>query len=268
MQPTTINFVHANGFPSGSYQTLFNYLPDNINIIALEKYGHDPKYPIENNWQCLVDELANFVTSQQKDGEKVVCVGHSFGGVISFMAACRYPQLFKGVIMLDPPAITGPTALAIGLIKKARLIDKFSPSGKAKNRRTHWPVGTNITELFSRRKLFRSFDQRALADYVNSGIGERNGQLELLFNAQVETDIFRHLPSNLSNFKNKLTVPTTLIYAEQTDVCPNPARVFKRFAKLNKQIILKTVTGGHMFPMEKPEETAQLITKVINDYYD
>ncbi len=263
MQPTTINFVHANGFPSGSYQTLFSYLPDHINIISLDKYGHNPDYPVKNNWPQLVEELVSFVKSQQINNEKVISVGHSFGGVISFMAACLHPELFKGVIMLDPPAITGPTALAVRLIKKTRLIDKFSPSGKAMNRRTHWPLGTNVTELFAKRKLFRSFDKRTLVDYVNSGIVERNNQLELLFDAKIEADIFRHLPSNLSTFKNKLTIPATLIYAEQTDVCPNPHHVFKRFAKQNKTITIKTVTGGHMFPMEQPEETAKLITDII-----
>ncbi|WP_343818026.1 alpha/beta hydrolase [Colwellia asteriadis] len=265
MQKTTVNFVHANGFPAGSYQTLFSYFPENIEVIAHEKYGHNPNYPIKNNWQHLVEELVDFIKSQQHNNEKIICVGHSFGGVISFMAACKYPELFKGLIMLDPPVITGSTALAVRLIKKTRLIDKFSPSGKAMTRRTHWPLGTDIVELFAKRKLFRHFDRRSLVDYVNSGVVERNAQQELVFDANVEADIFRHLPSNLASFKDKLIVPATLIYAEQTDVCPNPKQVFQRFAKLNKKVTLKTVNGGHMFPLEQPEETAQLITDIIKN---
>lgn len=266
MQSTTINFVHANGFPSGSYQTLFSYFPSNINVIALDKYGHNPEYPIKNNWKCLVDELVHFVKSQQKNNEKIVCVGHSFGGVISFMAACLHPELFKGVIMLDPPVITGPTALAIKLIKNTRYIDKFSPSGKAMNRRTQWPLGTNITETFSQRTLFKNFDERTLSDYVSSGVIERNNQLELVFDASIEAEIYRNLPTNLSQFKNKLTVPATVIYGENTDVFPNPRRIFNRFAKQNEKITIKTVPGGHMFPMERPEETATLIESIIKEF--
>jgi pimeloyl-ACP methyl ester carboxylesterase len=260
MHKTTINFVHANGFPSGSYQTLFNYLPNSINVIALDKYGHNPKYPIENNWQCLVEELADFVKSQQVNHEKVICVGHSFGGVLSFMAACKYPELFKQVIMLDPPVLNGATALAVKLIKKVRMMDKFTPSGKAKNRRTHWPLDARIAKSFSGRTLFKNFDSRSLNDYINSGVIERNGRLELLFDANIEANIFRHLPCNLATFKNKLTVPTTLIYGEQTDVCPH--HIFKRFANSNKKITLKTISGGHMFPMERPETVAALITEI------
>lgn len=263
MSKTLINFVHANGFPAGSYQTLFNYFPEQYQVISHEKYGHDEKYPVENNWQPLVDELIDFVKQQLEihQQEQVINVGHSFGGVIAFIAACQQPELFKGLIMLDPPVMTGGTALAVRLIKKTRLIDKFSPAGKAKVRRTHWPIGTDIVKLFAHRKLFKNFDKRCLEDYVSHGITERNEQLELVFSAQVETDIFRNLAENLSSYKNQLKVSACLIYADQTDVCPH--KFFKKFAKLNKNIQLTTTPGGHMFPLEQPEETAKLITSTI-----
>tara|TARA_B110001454_G_C12681191_1_gene418139 strand:+ start:23 stop:823 length:801 start_codon:yes stop_codon:yes gene_type:complete len=263
MPKTLINFVHANGFPAGSYQTLFSYLPEQYQVISHEKYGHDDKYPVENNWQPLVDELINFVKEQLEihQQEQVINVGHSFGGVISFIAACQQPKLFKGLIMLDPPVVTGGTAFAMKLIKKTHLIDKFSPSGKAKARRTQWPLGTDIAKLFARRKLFKNFDNRCLADYVNHGIIEKNEQLELAFSAQVEADIFRNLAENLSSYKNQLKIPASLIYAEQTDVFPHS--FFKKFAKLNKNIQLATTPGGHMFPLEQPEKTAQLIIDTI-----
>ncbi len=264
MSNLTINFVHANGFPASSYQTLFDYFPANTGVIAVEKYGHSKHYPVENNWQRLVDELIDFVKSKQINNEKVVSVGHSFGGILAFKAACQRPDLFKGLIMIDPPVIVGPSAFAVRLIKKTKLIDKFSPAGKAEKRRTHWPLGSDITKQFARRKLFKLFDSRCLADYVKHGIVEHNDQLELAFSAEIEAEIFRKLPSNLSSFRNKLTIPATLIYAEQTDVCPK--HFFKRFAKLNKKIRVKTVPGGHMFPLERPEETAKLIMDTIKGF--
>ncbi len=266
MPKTLINFAHANGFPAGSYQTLFNYLPKTFQVVALDKYGHDEKYPVEDNWQPLVDEMINFVLKQLTAYKQtqVITVGHSFGGVIAFIAACQRPELFKGLIMIDPPVVTGSTALAMKFVKKTRLIDKFSPAGKAKNRRTHWPLETDVSKLFSQKKLFKNFDKRCLDDYIKHGIIERNEQLELAFSAQVETEIFRHLAENLSSYKNKLTVPTTLIYAEQSDVFPY--RYFNKFAKLNKKVELITTQGSHMFPLEKPEETANLIKKIALNF--
>ncbi|GAA6171172.1 alpha/beta hydrolase [Colwellia sp. KU-HH00111] len=263
MSKTLINFVHANGFPAGSYQTLFNYLPDHYQVIAHEKYGHNDKYPVENNWQPLVNELIAFVKQELKNTqqEQVISVGHSFGGVIAFIAACQQPQLFKGLIMLDPPVVTGGTAFAMKFLKKTRLIDKFSPAGKAKVRRTQWPLNTDMVKLFSSRQLFKNFDRRCLADYVRHGIIERNEQLELVFSAQVEADIFRNLAANLSSYKNQLKIPANLIYADKTDVLP--IKFFKRFTRLNKNIELTMTAGGHMFPLEQPEKTAQLISTTL-----
>ena len=266
MTNQVINFAHANGFPAKSYQILFNYLPENIQVIALDQYGHDPKQPINHNWQAQVDELINFVESQQVDANKIICLGHSFGGVISFIACCQRPDLFKALIMLDPPVLSGTNAMMLKLLKKTPWIDKFSPAGKSKNRRTQWPIGTDIASLFTRRSLFKNFDSRCLDDYIKHGIKENNGQLELVFNAEVETNIFRNLPCHLSNYKNKLTVPATLIYGKSTDVFPQ--HIFKRFVKLNKHIKLQTTPGGHMFPLEQPENTAKLITEFINTLED
>jgi len=266
MSKNVINFAHANGFPTGSYQTLFNYLPDKIQVIALDKYGHDPKRPINHNWQAQVEELITYVEGQQVDGKKVICLGHSFGGVISFIACCQRPDLFKGLIMLDPPVLSGAGALAARLLKKTRWIDKLSPAGRAKNRRSQWPLGSDIGSAFAKRKLFRGFDSRCLGDYITYGVCERNDQLELVFDAQVEANIFRNIPSNLSRYKNKLTIPATLIYGDSTDVFPH--HIFRRFIKLNKQIKLQTIPGGHMFPLESPEQTAKLIAKIIDNFPD
>ncbi|MCP4990180.1 MAG: alpha/beta hydrolase [Colwellia sp.] len=264
MTKQIINFAHANGFPAGSYQTLFSYLPKDLKVIALEQYGHDSQRPVNHNWQAQVEELISYVESQQINGSKVICLGHSFGGVISFIACCQRPDLFNGLIMLDPPALSGVNALAARLIKKTKWIDKFSPAGRAKNRRAAWPLGTDITKLFSGRKLFKPFDKRCLTDYVNHGISEKNNQLALAFDAHVEAEIFRNIPCNLSSYKNKLTVPAALVYGTTTDVFPH--QIFKRFIKLNKQIKLQTIVGGHMFPMESPEKTARLITEIINSF--
>jgi pimeloyl-ACP methyl ester carboxylesterase len=264
MSKPLINFVHANGFPSGSYQTLFNLMSNNHKVVALSKYGHQKAYPVENNWQPQVNELISYVEQQLKihNQEKLVCIGHSFGGVISFIAACQKPALFSQLIMLDPPVVSGSKALAVKLIKKTKLIDKFSPAGKAKSRRKHWPIGTNLEAIFARKSLFKNFDKRCLHDYVVHGITERNNQLELVFDADVEADIFRNLATNLSSYKNKLTIPATLLYGAQTDVMPH--EIFKQFVKLNKHISLESIEGGHMYPLESPDETALRLESIIS----
>ncbi|OUS24325.1 alpha/beta hydrolase [Thalassotalea sp. 42_200_T64] len=261
MLKPVINFVHANGFPAGSYRTFLAEFSPKYTTIAHRQFGHNNHYPIHNNWQYLVTELVDFIKKQDR---KVICVGHSFGGVITFIAACQHPELFRGIVMLDPPVLTGRLAWLLNLAKKTPLIDKISPAGKAKNRRRNWPLNTNLVGTFARKRLFQDFDPRCLQDYVDSAVTKRNKRLELMFSPEVEADIFRHLPSNLFKFKNKLTVPAALVYGENTDVLP--VRYFKRFAALNQIGLTMMPNGGHMFPLEQPEKTAVMIDQLIKNW--
>ena len=48
--PNTIVFSHANGFPAGTYRTLFEaWRAAGYAVHAVEKYGHDPRWPVTNN---------------------------------------------------------------------------------------------------------------------------------------------------------------------------------------------------------------------------
>ncbi|WP_418358847.1 alpha/beta fold hydrolase [Shewanella basaltis] len=261
MTKPLINLVHANGFPAGSYKTLLTEFENDYRTVAHNQFGHNALYPIHSNWQHLVTELVEFIKNQN---EPVICIGHSFGGVISFIAACQHPELFRGLVMLDPPVVTGAFSHLLRFIKRTPFIDTLSPAGKAKTRQNQWPENTNLVEYFSQKSLFKNFDRRCLQDYVHSGAIRRNQRLELTFSPAVEADIFRHLPTNLNKYKNKLTVPAKLIYGENTTIFP--IKHFNRFAKLNNIELIALPKGGHMFPLEQPENTAAIVKEIIKDW--
>ena len=261
MTKPLINLVHANGFPAGSYKTFLQEFDNDFRTIAHNQFGHNVLYPIHNNWQHLVTELVEFI---KKQDEKVICVGHSFGGVLSFIAACQHPELFRGLVMLDPPVVTGAFSHLLSFIKRTPYIDKLSPAGKAKTRQNLWPENTNLVDYFSQKTLFKNFDSRCLQDYASSSVVLRNKRLELSFSPAVEADIFRHLPTNLVKYKNKLTVPAKLIYGEKTQIFP--IKHFVRFAKLNNIELMTLPNGGHMFPLEQPENTANMVKQIIKDW--
>ena len=52
-----IFFAHANGFPSGTYGKLFAALAPEYQVTHLEQHAHDPRFPVDDNWYNLVDEL-------------------------------------------------------------------------------------------------------------------------------------------------------------------------------------------------------------------
>jgi pimeloyl-ACP methyl ester carboxylesterase len=253
-----IHFAHANGFPAASYNKIFKQFNQQIDVIALDKFGHNPSYPVSNNWQAQAEQLIHFVEQHSK--QKVIAVGHSFGAVISYIAVCKRPDLFNGLIMMDPPVITGVARIIVKIAKHLPFIDKITPARKAIRRKRAWPLNSNIAESFAKRPLFANFDPECLHDYVNAAIKLHNNRFELDFSPEVEADIFRNLPDNLTHYYGKLKVPGFLITGKQSDV--SVEKYIGPFI-VGNNLAHYVVEGGHMFPQEHPIETAKLLQSLI-----
>jgi len=260
-----LHFAHANGFPANSYTKLFANLSDSIELIALDKFAHNPEFPLNNNWENQVNELIQYVQIKQAaigSNLPVVLVGHSFGAVISYLACCKKPAMFCGLIMLDPPLITGLAGWVFKLAKKSKLIDKITPAGKTKMRNTRWHHKTDLVQYFKHRTLFKNIDVDCIADYVNAVTREHQGERLLHFNVQTEADIFRTIPDNLHKQYGKLQTPSYLLTGKYTDVCIPKLR--NHFIKGNAMITHEALDfGGHMFPLERPFHVASRINTLI-----
>jgi hypothetical protein len=47
-----IVFSHANSFPAATYGVLFKSLKSRgFTVKAVDKFGHQPDYPVTNNWR-------------------------------------------------------------------------------------------------------------------------------------------------------------------------------------------------------------------------
>ena len=257
-----INFAHANGFPSASYKKLFANLPSTHQVFALDKFAHNPAYPLVDNWDKQVDELINFVEQNNNGNEKVVALGHSFGALISYMSVCRRPDLFSSLIMLDPPLITGLARYVFRFAKRNRLIDKVTPAGITKLRKKKWHRDIDLHAYFSKKKLFTGFDPDCIQDYIEAVMEMHNDHWHLSFDVEVEANIFRTIPHNLPSYAGKLNTPSTLITGKGTDVCVPALR--KPFLRANPQIKhIEFAKGKHMFPLEYPVEVAELIASIL-----
>lgn len=269
-QKVILHFAHANGFPANSYAKLFRHLSDDINILALDKFAHSADFPLNNNWENQVDELIHHVETQQSlSGSTlpIVLAGHSFGAVISFLACCKKPHLFSGLIMLDPPLITGLASWVFKLAKKSKLIDKITPAGKTKIRNTKWHHKTDLVNYFQSRALFKNMDRDCIADYVAAVTQEHQDQKMLTFDVQVEANIFRTIPVNLHHQYGKLKTPAYLLTGKYTEVCI--PRLRNRFLKGNPDIVHQEFGfGGHMFPLERPQEVADRMNQIITALLD
>lgn len=259
MSKPILHFAHANGFPAGSYQTLLAPLQDVWDIQTLDRFGHNPAFPVDQNWQALVDELLHHLDAHCGN-QPVTGVGHSLGGVLTYMAALKAPWRFTQVVLLDPPLLIGLDSLGLKLGKRFGFIDRITPAGITRGRRSHWPDSDQARTYFRSKALFRDFHPQALEDYLQHGMEpEPKGGIRLRFDPKVEVAIFRNLADHLSGSHKRLQVPVSLVRGKQSSLLTQA-----RFQRLKRMgFDCHEVAGGHMFPLEHPEETRQCLLPLL-----
>lgn len=262
----TIIFSHANSFPASTYRVLFAELRRRgFKVKAVEKYGHEERYPVTNNWPHLVQQLADFAgAEQQKTGEPAFLVGHSLGGFLSLMAAARHPELACGVLLIDSPILGGWRATGVSVAKRTQLIGAVSPGAISKARRNSWPDADAAFEHLRHKKAFAHWDPQVLRDYVEHGMHEEDGKRVLSFTREVETAIYNTLPHHLDSLlkRHPLKCPAAFIGGRHS------AEMKQVGMAMTEKVTKGRITmldGSHLFPMEQPVATAAAIeTSLLN----
>ena len=258
MDKPLIHFAHANGVPSACYRKMFDALADVAEIKALPILGANPRYPVGDNWHALIEEIADSV--REKFSTPVIGMGHSMGGLCTFMAAHRYPELFRGVIIMDPPVINGPGAISFGLMKMLGQVDRVTPAGKSAGRREVWPSRDEARASLGKKRFFQAWDPECFEDYLRFGLTDCAEGVRLTIPAAMEVAIFRNTPHDSWRYHSALKVPGVLISGAQSDFAGTGFA--ERMVRLHH---LQHVyfQGGHMFPLEKPVLTAEAIRTAL-----
>ncbi len=270
-------FSHANSFPAGTYRKLFANLRERGHTVeAVEKFGHDPQYPVTNNWPHLVQQLVAFAHEQvARHGQPAWLVGHSLGGFLSVMAAARAPQLARGVLLIDSPIVGGWRANALGLAKRTQLVGSVSPGRISRSRPNAWPDAAAALEHFQRKKAFAQWDPEVLADYIAHGTHDevQDGETRrvLSFDRAIETAIYNTLPDHLDRLlrRHPVKCPVAFLGGRQS------AEMRQVGMGLTSRLVgadgrgdpgrVMLLDGSHLFPMERPLATAAAIEAALRN---
>ena len=256
----TIVFSHANSFPAGTYRLLFDaWRAAGYTVHAIEKYGHDPEYPVTNHGPRLRDQLIHFAEGHAK--EPAFFVGHSLGGFLSLLAAAKRPDLARGVLMIDSPIIGGLLTPTIRLAKLTGWGERFSPASVSKGRRQHWPTKEAAHAHFAGKASFARWAPEVLHDYIECGIEPSQAHgYTLSFRRDIETDIYNTIAHDIPGFlrRHPLRCPLAFIGGRQsTEVRQVGMAATERVA----QGRVSWVEGSHLVPFERPMETAAEVIK-------
>ena len=228
-------------------------LASRFTVSWIEAIGTDPRFPVSEGWPHLVDQLIGSIK------EPVYGVGHSLGGYLNYLAAVRRPELFRAIVLLDAPIIGAFRGGMLGATKRLGIVDRVTPAGATRDRRSTWSSRAEAKAHFRSRALFRHFADDCLDDYVRHGLTERNGKLQLRIDPAIEYQIYRTIPHDMMKHLPKLHVPAAFIGGEDSDVV---RRV--RLAGMKPKFQLRKVPGGHLFPFERPRDAATSIAQVLD----
>jgi pimeloyl-ACP methyl ester carboxylesterase len=266
-------FSHGNSFPASTYGVLFASLKKRgFTVKAVEKFGHDPKYPVTDNWKHLVQQLTDFCQREvDKHGTPATLVGHSLGGFLSLMCAARHPSLAKGLVLLDSPLLGGWRATTLGAIKSTSLIGRISPGAVSQGRKDQWESEVAAYAHFKSKRLFAHWDEQTLHNYVAHGTHAEGGKRVLSFSREVETQIYNTLPHNLDALlkRHPLKCPAAFIGGRQSLEMKRVGTALTEKvtgARGDTPGRMMYVDGTHLFPMEKPVATAAAIEAAIGAF--
>ncbi len=255
-----IVFSHGNSFPASTYRVILDSLRNRgFEVDAVEKFGHDPKYPVTDNWPHLVQQLADFAQQRcDAAGRPVFLVGHSLGGFLSLMCAALHPKLAAGVLLIDSPIIGGWRANTLNLVKRTPLMKSVSPGMVSRRRRNSWEDREAVFEHFRSKKAFARWDAQVLRDYIEHGTFDSDDTRALSFDRDVETQIYDTLPHNLAALlrAHPLQCRAAFIGGRQS---VEMRRVGMTMTQQVTKGRIMMLDGTHLFPMEKPLATAAAI---------
>ncbi|TAL24247.1 MAG: alpha/beta hydrolase [Aquabacterium sp.] len=269
-----IVFSHANSFPASTYRLHFRaWQAAGYDVIAVEKFGHDPRYPVNDSWTNLERQLVDFLDEKlaEHPGVPVYMVGHSFGGYVSLMAALSRPERVGGVVLLDSPVLSGWKAKAVRLAKTLRVVNQVTPARVSATRRNHWADTQAAWEHFSDKPMFKRWAPEVLADYMAAGIeplhaGSIPGSgRTLTFRREVETLIYGTLPEGLLERVRRQRPPFPVAFIggrrsrelRQVGLAGTRRLVGERFSWIN---------GSHLYPFEHPQQTAQEVLRWLRNF--
>ncbi len=260
MSKPIIHFAHANGFPAQTYRKLFSFLESDCEINYLPRHAHNPKFPVTDGWERLRDELREEL--EKRCTGKIIGVGHSLGGVLHLLVAAEKPELYSQIILLDAPIISRLSSGGLWVFKTLNLMDRLTPAQITRYRRNSWQSTEEVYEHFKAKPKFDVFDQDVLRDYAEHATVKTEKGFELFFKPSIEAKIYRTLPHRLPKLKGKLKVPLAYIggtHSREGEL----ARL--SFMRKNFDVDFYQINGSHLYPLEKPFETANLIKDILRD---
>jgi pimeloyl-ACP methyl ester carboxylesterase len=261
-----VHLLHANGFCAGTYSPFVKHLIGDLHVMASDVRGHGgsdlPNIDRIRNYDLFAEDLKTLIDATMTP--PIIGMGHSMGAVATLIAADKYPQLFSGIILLDPSMLPRRILWILAAMRLVGLQGKI-PLAKGARRRKKIFQGKKeaLNRFTSGRGIFKTWSNEFVEAYLECGLLEKDPETAVLrCDPELEAQIFESVPFDVWRHARKITCPVLAIRGQHSDVFS--ADSARRLAKLIPASEVVTIAeAGHFVPMGKPVECAQVIADFL-----
>ena len=128
----------------------------------------------------------------------------------------------------------------------------------ARRRRDNWTSRKDAREYFSDKALFKSWDERMFDSYIEDGLVETPDGVELAFPKGLEAFLFGSVPTSMWKYIKRMKKEALIVRGEESDVLTDDTWELLKHTRPDVEY-LELSRLGHLFPMQAPEMTAEII---------
>jgi len=226
--------LHGWRLNNSYYSRLIELLNKNgfqAHALDLPGFGKEPLVSQTMDLSDYVTFIKEYI--DKKKWEKVVLIGHSFGGRVSLKYASENSDRVDTLILTGVPIIRD-----ISFKKKVQFVIASMGS------KTLRLLPKNLYE-FLRKSLYYVIGEW---DYYKSG------ELKGVFKNIISEDLIPYI--------KKITVPTVLVWGEKDTI--TPTRILSKVTNLNPKIVTRIIpASGHSVIYKSPEEFYKTIKEFL-----
>lgn len=254
----------ANGFPPPTYSAFVGPLVARHRVFTVPPRalwpGIGPPPEAAGTWDHLADDL---LAAWRAEGlDRLVAVGHSFGGVASLMAAVREPARVAALVLMDPTIMPRAEMARLAELRRRGVAARSVLVEGALKRRSRFASVDEAFRFWREKSLFRRWRDATLHRYASSMTrpAEDGDGVTLTWSPAWEAWYYRSFQTDTWDYAGRLDrrIPLlVLVGAESTTVS---AETVVEMGQVWPWATIRVIPGcGHLFPQELGAEAGDIV---------
>ena len=235
-------FLHGITDSWHSFESVLANLPSSIHAFAISQRGHgDSERPLQGYApKDFAADIAEFMKQKNLDGAFIV--GHSMGGVNAQQFAIDYPELTKGLVIIDsdPTFKNNP-----GMPEFFQEVSKLEGA-----------IDRKFMDDFQRATLAKPIDSTYFNLLVDEGIKVPSSVFKAAFQGLMEVDFIEQL--------KQINAPALIFWGNKDAFCTFKGQEILVNNIKNSRLIIYGNTG-HALHWEEPKKFSEDLVNFIDN---